>query len=180
MRRLRVAQIVSLNGWAIPFLFGGRRVSGLLSYPNGLVEEVAYSNNTSVNYVYDAALRLTSIDDRDISESTIMKLSYEYTADGLIARITETDNSGVVGWVKFAYDARGRLIKEVRTGEHPYHIAYEYDPGGNRTRKVQSLPGCDRIETVYHYDVEDPDTYGSFNNRLMYYETFETCRVFER
>jgi YD repeat-containing protein len=147
-------------------------------YPNGLVERIEYSNDTSVNYVYDAALRLTSIDHQNILDNTILKLSYEYTDNGLISKITETDNLGVVGWVKFAYDARGRLIQEVRTGEHPYHIAYEYDQGGNRTRKVRSLPGCDRIETVYHYDVENPDYYGSFNNRLMYYETYETCRVF--
>jgi len=32
---------------------------------------------------------------------------------------------------------------------------------------------------VYYYDVDDPATYGSFNNRLMFYETYETCRVFE-
>ena len=60
-------------------------------------------------------------------------------------------------------------------------MPYAYDPGGNRTRKVQSLPGCDRIETVYHYDVEKPEDpeepvdYGSVNNRLMYYETFDTA-----
>jgi hypothetical protein len=33
----------------------------------------------------------------------------------------------------------GLLIREVRTGEHPYNIAYEYDPGGNRTREWRIL-----------------------------------------
>ena len=37
-----------------------------------------------------------------------------------------------------------------------------------------SLAGCERIETVYHYDFQEAEP-TSFNNRLMYYET---CRVF--
>ena len=84
--------------------------------------------------------------------------------------------------VEFDYDNRGRLIREARydrDSANEYHIAYEYDQGGNRTKKTESTGGCNRIETVYTYDVDDPATYGSFNNRLMFYKTYETCRVFE-
>ena len=52
-----------------------------------------------------------------------------------------------------------------------YSRAYEYDQGGNRTAKIG--PVNDR-EVVYHYDIENPLTYGSDNNRLMYYETLDT------
>jgi hypothetical protein len=74
------------------------------------------------------------------------------------------------------------LIREARYDRDPanqYHITYEYDQGGNRTRKIESTGGCNRIETVYTYDVDDPDYYGSFTNRLMFYKTYETCRVFD-
>jgi len=71
------------------------------------------------------------------------------------------------------------MVSEMRTGAHPYDITYEYDQGGNRKKKIESTGGCNRIETVYHYDVDDPATYGSFNNRLMKYQTYESCRVFE-
>jgi len=147
-------------------------------YAHGLLETVQYSNYTSVHYGYDAGLRLTSIDHQNLS-GTIRKLQYEYYDNDLISKITESDIIGPKAIVKFEYDSRGRLILEARIGQDPYHMAYEYDQGGNRTKKIQSLAGCDRIETVYHYDYEDPVSNGSYNNRLMYYETYETCRVFE-
>ena len=76
----------------------------------------------------------------------------------------------------YDYDNRGRLISEVRIvpGSHiVYDLIYEYDAGGNRTRKVDLEN--DR-ETLYTYDVnviENPNPYDSENNRLMYYEVIE-------
>ena len=81
----------------------------------------------------------------------------------------------VRGFLRATESKTVRLISEVRVAANPadeYDLDYEYDQGGNRKRKVDHAN--DR-EIVYHYDVnlvENP--YDSENNRLMYYETFDT------
>ncbi len=54
-----------------------------------------------------------------------------------------------------------------------FDLAYTHDAGGNRLSTIDEV---NHVETVYHYDVEDePEyVYDSFNNRLMYFETFDT------
>ena len=64
----------------------------------------------------------------------------------------------------FGYDNRGRLYREYRLFDPPYDYEYEYDQGGNRTRKEDLLTG-EVIE--YHYDYEDTTKYGPAGNRLM-------------
>jgi len=81
----------------------------------------------------------------------------------------------------YSYDNRNRLIEEQRTaaGATPveYHVSYAYDQVGNRLSKVDWIAG---VETQYHYDVEEPETYHTLNNRLMYYEIFEDGLLAER
>ncbi|MCH7704377.1 MAG: RHS repeat-associated core domain-containing protein, partial [Planctomycetes bacterium] len=69
------------------------------------------------------------------------------------------------------YDERSRLIGEIRVGTNPYDLAYTYDAGGNRVKK---LDANNDLLVQYQYDYTDPATYGSDNNRLMFYETFDT------
>ena len=52
---------------------------------------------------------------------------------------------------------------------HPSSLTYTYDQGGNRLTKTDN----NNIQTVYHYDLEDPADYLTKNNRLMYYEVFD-------
>ena len=52
-----------------------------------------------------------------------------------------------------------------------YGFQYEYDQAGNRTKKTDWV---NNREIVYHYDLEDPASYGSANIRLMYCETFDS------
>ena len=47
---------------------------------------------------------------------------------------------------------------------------HAYDQGGNRLTKTDST---NARRTVYYYDVGEPSTYQTRNNRLMYYETFD-------
>ena len=72
-----------------------------------------------------------------------------------------------------------KLIREVRDAfdeSAAYDIAYEYDAGGNRTKKIEKNPHtCDRTETRYTYDIDDVQTYRSANNRLMGYEVWSGC-----
>ena len=69
------------------------------------------------------------------------------------------------------YDERSRLIGEIRVGTNPYDRAYTYDAGGNRVKKLDRQ---NDLLVEYEYDYTAPATYGSDNNRLMLYETFDT------
>ena len=139
---------------------------------------------SSANYTYDAVRRLTRIAQKLVLErsegnasgGTLLQMDYTYTADDLPAAIVEYDPLGMPTAVVFEYDKRRRLIHEMRTpsGNVPgYDIAYEYDDGRNRTKKIDNLG---RSEIRYHYDLENPATYGSKNNRLMFYKEFDTTQ----
>ena len=62
-------------------------------------------------------------------------------------------------------------VSALRVGTTPSDRAYNDDPGGNRLTK---LDANNDLLVEYEYDYTDPATYGSDNNRLMLYETFDT------
>ncbi|MCK6486076.1 MAG: hypothetical protein L6R00_18275 [Phycisphaerae bacterium] len=86
--------------------------------------------------------------------------------------------------VTFTYDNHNRLTHEVRTpaqGASPqnpaYDLAYTYDAGGNRLTKIDAV---NNVTTVYHYDVQDQEAYGTRNNRLMWYEVSQDGQEVEK
>ena len=88
--------------------------------------------------------------------------------------ITESDPSGLLATVTFEYDTRRRLVHETRTAQNPYDLTYVYDQGGNRMQKIDAVNNR-LIE--YYYDVGRAGTHGTYdsaNNRLEYYETWDT------
>jgi len=58
---------------------------------------IDYGNGTAVVRAYDAANRPTVIRYEDVAGNAYLALAYEYTADGLVQRITETDELSPVG-----------------------------------------------------------------------------------
>ena len=150
-------------------------------YPTGQLRLVRLGNGAFTRYEYDAAQRLLSIQHYAANTSNLLRMDYAYTTRDLIDTITETDDGGAVSVVSFTYDTRSRLLTETRTGEDAYDLTYTYDQGGNRLTKtaVNNEPPL-VTETVYHYDLEDPATYQTKNNRLMYYEVFEDSQPAER
>jgi RHS repeat-associated protein len=151
---------------------------------------VTFSNDASVEYTYDAAGRTTRIEHLDDGSAVILQLDYTYTVNDLPVTITESASTGVTALVEFEYDARNRLIHECRTtGDEcaeadpediVYYLTYEYDDGGNRTEMVDAVNELE-IEIEYEYDINDvydpstnPGGYMSNNNRLAYYETWDT------
>ncbi|MCK6485536.1 MAG: RHS repeat-associated core domain-containing protein [Phycisphaerae bacterium] len=58
-----------------------------------------------------------------------------------------------------------------------YDLAYTYDAGGNRLTKHDAL---NNVTTVYHYDIEDQETYGTRNNRLMWYAVSQNGEEIEK
>ena len=140
-------------------------------YADGQVDTVSYGNGTTVTYAYDDARRLISIAHRDPLSHLMRALAYSYLNNDLPYQVIELTSSGPVATVTYEYDDRGRLIGETRTGEDAYELAYTYDQGGNRLTKTDV--GND-VLSEYTYDIDDPTTYGSANNRLMLTETFDT------
>ncbi len=122
------------------------------------------------NYPYDNQTLKQIRHERTVIGEILLQLDYSYDGRDLITQILETDDLGLTSTVRFTYDSRGRLIAERRTGTHPYDLAYTYDQGGNRLTKTDLL---NQRETVYHYDLEDPQAYQHRNNRLMYDEVFD-------
>ena len=150
-------------------------------YPTGQLRLVRLGNGAFTRYEYDAAQRLLSIQHYAADTSNLLRMDYAYTTRDLIDTITETDDGGAVSVVSFTYDTRSRLLTETRNGEDAYDLTYTYDQGGNRLTKtaVNDEPPL-VTETVYHYDLEDPATYQTKNNRLMYDEVFEDGQPVER
>jgi len=138
-------------------------------YANGWLQYVTYLNGAQTKYTYDAAGRLLVIDHRDGAGVSYLKLTYEYNNRDLPTRLTE--EAGLVPAqvveTAFYYDARGRLIDEVRNAPDSYIASYDYDLGGNRTRKFDYTHD---IEILYEYDINDA-AYGTANNRLKKYVT---------
>ena len=143
-------------------------------HANGLVQRVDHLNGASIWYEYDGANRVTRIEHENGGPLFQLVIEYAYDDRDLPIQVTESGEWIDTKTSYFDYDNRGRLISEFRVATSPadeYDLDYEYDQGGNRTRKVDHAN--DR-EIVYHYDIEDPEEYGSENNRLMYCETFDT------
>jgi len=140
-------------------------------YANGWLHFVTYLNGAQTEYTYDAAGRLTVIDHRDDLGVSFLKLTYGYDNRDLPTSITEESGGVQMAQTDFGYDARGRLTSEMRGGTSAYHLVYEYDKGGNRTRKTDV---DNAVEVVYQYDINypwGPNDEPSANNRLMRYVT---------
>ncbi|MCC7292499.1 MAG: hypothetical protein IT449_10615 [Phycisphaerales bacterium] len=155
---------------------GAAAISAMYTYTSrGLVDHLDYGNGARVQYAYDDDQRLLWIEHKAAGGGTIMKLGYTYNPRDLPTQIVESDAGGAYATVTFTYDNRGRLIAEARSvsrGTTPaYDLEYVYDQGGNRVAKLDNIANR---RVLYTYDISAPTTYGSDNNRLMFYETYDT------
>ena len=157
----------------------------------GRLRRVDHGNGTAVIRQYDAADRPTLIRHEDAGGNAMLELAYEYTPDGLVKRLTETDEVSegqglgtggqtfppLISQVDFEYDNRNRLTRETREalnnvfdtdlGPAEYDLSYTYDAGGNRLSKTDHRSG---VLTTYHYDVTEAGDGGQHNNRLLGYD----------
>ncbi|MCC7292500.1 MAG: RHS repeat-associated core domain-containing protein [Phycisphaerales bacterium] len=137
-----------------------------------MLERVNYGNGAHVEHEYDDDQRLLSVEHYDAAAVLILGLGYQYNTRDLPVSITESNGGGTLAVVGFEYDNRGRLIGESRTGAVPYDLEYSYDQAGNRTSKMDNVAS---LLTLYEYDVDDPVSYQSDNNRLMKSETYDVA-----
>ena len=101
---------------------------------------------------------------------SLLELTYGYDNRDLPITLTEEGTFNVPATTLFTYDNRGRLIEEYRTDGPIYTREYTYDNGGNRLTMYDFLGGT---MDVYTYDLDDPATYQTENNRLMFVESFD-------
>jgi len=151
----------------------------------GLLSNIAYGSGGATRYSYDEARRVTQIKHRNVGGTVLLQLDYtQYTADDLPQKIEESGLLNGSAVVTYTYDHRRRLTHEVRERfdgggvslGKDFDLAYTYDAGGNRTVKTDATDLQHVHRTEYHYDLEAPATYGSNNNRLMFYKEFDTTR----
>ncbi len=168
-------------------------------------------DGAKVVYAYDDVDRPTDIEHRDGNDELRLHVEYDWNLDNTVQERQETeyDANGLLqhtAIVTFYYDARKRLIQEVRVVDQSvvYDLEYEYDQLGNRTHKYENRDELDERMTCYVYDTNwDPDeeewvdlcfapddvllnpdepyhdiaTYPTRNNRLVEYRVYGPAEV---
>jgi RHS repeat-associated protein len=106
---------------------------------------------------YDRRHRLGSLIKRTAAGAMLLAMNYQVDASGLRMGVEESDASGLVRSLAYAYDATGRLIRESidhrddakdRIGE------WTYDRVGNRLSQTLTVAGTPST-TAYAYDAND-------------------------
>jgi len=85
---------------------------------NGNPTTITNQNGTTVTYGYDNASRLTSVTNKNSSNTVLSSFSYTLDTDG--RRHVDTEANGDT--VTYTYDWGSRLTQEVRTGASAYNI----------------------------------------------------------
>ena len=112
----------------------------------GLVTAIDRPNGARTEYDYDGSSRISAIRHIDSAGDAIETLSLTRDLSG---RVTAVDQADIRR--EFAYDAAGRLIREIRTGGAPGTTDFTYDAAGNITAVDDSVDG----RADYVYDVDD-------------------------
>ncbi|MBK8741425.1 MAG: RHS repeat protein [Betaproteobacteria bacterium] len=104
------------------------------------------ANGIVTDATFDARNRLTLLAHRNASSAVLQSYASVYSPAGRRTRVTELDGSVE----NYAYDTKGRLASETRTGTNPFTDAHVYDSVGNR---VQTARGG--IPTTFTYNSND-------------------------
>jgi len=140
------------------------------TYDNvGNLASVTYPNGVVHNYTYDTRNRLTNLGvNGTVSGAPGAIASYAYTLDAAGHRTGVAELSGRK--VSFGYDNLYRLTSETIASDPNAvngAVSYTYDPVGNRTQKVSTLPGYPG--GLSNYNANDQlatDTYDADGNTV--------------
>jgi RHS repeat-associated protein len=93
------------------------------------------ANGVRVSLAYDVADRLVRLSNLSSTGTTIS--SFRDTWDATSNRLNRIEADGTL--VSWSYDKSYQLVRERRSGTtYGYDTTYAYDPGGNRTLKIDS------------------------------------------
>ena len=108
---------------------------------NGLLIKSTYGNGNYVENIYDRYDRVTGI-----KYNGVQKFGYEYNADGLVSRHTDSINGKTYN---YTYDLLGRLQKtEISDGSS---IGYKFDKVNNVTNTLYKFGGVTKSTTYNHF-----------------------------
>ena len=108
---------------------------------NGLLTKSTYGNGNYVENIYDRYDRVTGI-----KYNGVQKFGYEYNADGLVSRHTDSINGKTYN---YTYDLLGRLQKtEISDGNS---IGYKFDNVNNVTNTLYKFNGVTKSTTYNHF-----------------------------
>ena len=109
-------------------------------------------------YGYDRRHRLSSLIKRTAAGALLLAMNYTVDASGLRTGVEETDASGIVRNVAYAYDATKRLISETidhREDAKDRLSQWTYDAVGNRLSQTIAIAGASPQTSSYAYDAND-------------------------
>jgi RHS repeat-associated protein len=131
----RLTQITSPDGQGTQvYDLGGNRVR--TTVPGGV----------HTDYTYDLRNRVSTIAHKSAGNAVLRSFSNAYSPSGRRTQVVDDDGSTE----SYAYDAKGRLTSESRTGTGPFAITHAYDAVGNRTQVVRN-----GIPKSLAYDLND-------------------------
>lgn len=127
-------------------------------YPTGLLKRETYANGAYVQYTYDSAGRLITLENHNYDGSFLSRYVIEYNAVGCPVRIETID-----GTYYYDYDANGRIIR----CEDPDSTvtAYTYDADGNRVTETRTS------ESPVGYTTNALDQYTVMGTTSFIYDT---------
>jgi len=109
----------------------------------GNVTRVNYPNGTQAVFTYDAANRVTAIDNSRTAGGSLRSYQYTYDENGRRTRMV-TDGTDITDYV---YDNQGQLT---RLSDQRGQFDFVYDEAGNRTRMVKTTgEGSAYIDYLY-------------------------------
>ena len=109
-------------------------------------------------YAYDHRHRLTSLLKKTAAGALLLAMNYSLDASGMRTGVEETDASGIVRNVAYAYDATKRLISETidnRDDANDRIGQWTYDRVGNRLSQTIAIAGASPQTASYAYDAND-------------------------
>jgi len=110
----------------------------------GRLRQVKYGNRTVVEYTYDSADRVWQ-EVYKADSTPYRKVEYERDGLGRIEQKREwvwvSSRWHLQATTTYTYDHQGQLVREERTGQNAYTIAYEYDLVGNRLVRTRTVGG---------------------------------------
>jgi RHS repeat-associated protein len=107
-------------------------------------------NVANTTYTYDLLARVTALDHKNASGTSLASYSWTFDVNGRVTNITNPD-----GTSSYTYDADG----QVTVVDHSYQTdeAYSYDANGNRTNTGYTTTTNNRVTSdgTYNYTYDD-------------------------
>ncbi|MCK7592298.1 Ig-like domain-containing protein [Pseudomarimonas salicorniae] len=125
---------------------------------NGRRIAMSGGDGTVTVYQYDSQGRLRDLIKRSAAGILLAAMSYQVDASGLRTAIEESDASGIVRTVDYAYDGLRRLVEERidhRDDAHDRISTWTYDRVGNRLTQTVTAGVEPAVGISYTYDRND-------------------------